>query len=307
MSTGPDGGWPAYPAGPPPAAYGPGAPATPIADPNPASNWRWRLLHSWWLLLPTLGCSCLGGFGFIYVGLRARRPAWWISGIGYALLGWAAFATVGSAEEKSVLSQVSTAATLVIWLGCILHALLINSAWLRWQATHRPWYQQPAGWSATGYPPGPPGPFAPPPGVVPGPTAWPYGSTTTADYPVSVPPGNLMTDSPAPPPPTASWDTPAAPPPPPAATWDTPPAGSLVDVNTATAAQLAELPGFDSARVHRALAERESRRGFGSVAEFVAAADLAPHEYARLRDVLICVPPADSNTPGAAHGRVLDI
>ncbi|MEU3452941.1 helix-hairpin-helix domain-containing protein [Micromonospora sp. NPDC006766] len=270
MSTGPDGGWPTYPAGPPPTAYGPGGPATPIAGTNPAGNWRWRLLHSWWLLLPALGCGCLGGFGFIYVGIRARRPAWWISGIGYALLGWAAFAIVGSIEEKSVLSQVAVAATLLIWIGGVVHALLINSAWLRWQANHRPWYQQPAGWSATGYPSEP---IAPPPAA-----------------PWEAPPA----------PPAVPWD---APPPLPLAS---PPAQSTVDVNTATAAQLAALPGFDSARVHRVLAERDSRRGFGSVAEFVAAADLAPHEYARLRDMLTCVPPTDLPPPGQPRGRVLD-
>ncbi|MFU8870353.1 type II secretion system protein GspK [Micromonospora sp. SL4-19] len=340
MSTGPDGGWPAYPPGPPAAAYGPGAPATPIADTNPAGDWRWRLLHSWWLLLPALGCGCLGGFGFIYVGLRARRPAWWISGIGYALLGWAAFVVVGAADEQSVLSDVAAAATLAIWLGGVVHALLINSAWLRWQATHRSWYQQPTGWSATGYPPGP---LTPPPGPAPGSAAWPYGSPTTGGFPTSFPPGTPVTGSPAPPtPPGAGGYVAPAPPGSPAAgafaepgpgtadghpwteasspagpgvpgqasspagQWDMPRTGSAVDVNTAAAAQLAALPGFDPDRVHRVLAERESRRGFGSVAEFVAAADLAPHEYARLRDVLVCVPPADPATPGQPHGRVLD-
>ncbi|MFD2764357.1 helix-hairpin-helix domain-containing protein [Micromonospora eburnea] len=322
MSTAPDGGWPAYPAGSPPAAYGPGLPATPVTGgpPNPGVDGKWRLLHSWWLLLPILGCGCLGGFGFIYVGLRTRRPAWWISGIGYALLGWAAFATVGEADKESVLSNVATAVMLMIWIGGIVHALLINSAWLRWQATHRPWYQQPTGWSATGYPPGP---LAPPPVPAPTPATWPSGSPTTGGF-APAPPG--APDGFAPPgsPVAGGFASPGGPmaggfaspvPPgvgvpaqasPPAASWDVPQSGSTVDVNTVDAAQLTTLPGFDATRVHRVLVERERRRGFGSVAEFVAAAELAPHEYARLRDVLVCVPPAGPATPGQPHGRVLD-
>ncbi|CCH16270.1 Conserved hypothetical protein [Micromonospora lupini str. Lupac 08] len=32
--------------------------------------------------------------GFLYVGLRARRPTWWIAGIVYLVIGWTAFATI---------------------------------------------------------------------------------------------------------------------------------------------------------------------------------------------------------------------
>jgi DNA uptake protein ComE-like DNA-binding protein len=85
-------------------------------------------------------------------------------------------------------------------------------------------------------------------------------------------------------------------------------AGS-VDVNRAGLDEVAALPGFDAARARQVLAERDARRGFGSVAEFAAAANLAPHEYARLRDVLVCTPPGapgphDGQPP---QGRVLDV
>ncbi|MCI4064543.1 helix-hairpin-helix domain-containing protein [Micromonospora sp. R77] len=328
MSTGPDGGWPPFPSGPPPGAYGPGAAATPVAvTANRAASWKWRLLHSWWLLIPALGLGCLGGIGLIYVGVRARRPAWWIAGIGYLVLGWAAFVTIGEAEKRTVLINVATAACLVIWLAGLVHALVINPAWLRWRAGYRPWYQQPPGWAGPppvapyqGWPPPPaatgwgghPAPGSPVGSAFP-PVSAPPGQPAVPAYPPVVgPPGDPTAAGFPPADPTAAvpqqpW---AAPTPPgsPVAPVPVSPAGSTLDVNTAGAEQFAALPGFDAARVHRVLAERDARRGYGSVAEFVAAAHLAPHEYARLRDVLVCVPPAGPATPpGQAHGRVLDL
>ncbi|MFC4145738.1 type II secretion system protein GspK [Micromonospora mangrovi] len=349
MSTAPDGGWPPFPSGPPPGAYGPGAAATPVAvTPNKAASWKWRLLHSWWLLLPTLGLGCLGGIGLVYVGVRARRPGWWIAGIGYLVLGWATFVIVGEAQKGTVLINVAVAAWLAIWIAGFVHALVINPAWLRWRAAYRPWYQQPTGWTGSppfqGWPPPPaatgwsghPAPAAP---AFPPVSAAPGHPAAPAFPPVSAPPGQPAFPpvsaapgqpvAPAYPPvggvpgdptaagfpaadPTAAvpqqpW---AAPTPPgsPVAPAPVSPAGSTLDVNTAGAEQFAALPGFDAARVHRVLAERDARGGYGSVAEFVAAAHLAPHEYARLRDVLVCVPPAGPATlPGQPHGRVLDL
>ncbi|MGB2567621.1 ComEA family DNA-binding protein [Micromonospora citrea] len=332
MSTGPDGSWQPspFPPGPPPGAYGSGGPATlgpPPVKPSPthpAADWKWRLLHSWWLLLPIVGCGCVGGFGFLYVGLRARRPAWWIAGIGYAVLGWTAL-FLADGDKDSVRGDISASLALATWVACVVHGLLINPAWLRWQAGYRPWYRQPQGWSGDGQP------LAPPP--VPSYTAWPpppgspVGPAAAGLPPVSAPPNPQSPAAPWGPPATPTMPVarpaptmpvvppvPAMPATPPAmpvappvsgAPASGPPAGSTVDVNTATAAQLGVLPGFDAARVHRVLAERDARRAFGSVAEFVAAAGLAPHEYAPLRHVLVCAPPP-SPPPGTGHGRVLD-
>ncbi|SCG68151.1 ComEA family DNA-binding protein [Micromonospora coxensis] len=351
MSTGPDGSWQPFPPGPPPGAYGPGGPATlgPPPTPssaNPAASWKWRLLHSWWLLLPIIGCGCLGGFGFLYVGLRARRPAWWIAGIGYAVLGWTAL-FLADGDKDSVRGDISASLALATWAACVVHGILINPAWLRWQAGYRPWYRQPQG-GPGGQPPVPPPvasftPWPPPPGSVgpgfppvsvpPSPAAsWPAPAAPTPlgvpapttppgvpapTMPLGVPAPTMPLGVPAPTtPPGVSAPTTSAPAMPagaPAtpvapvsgAPASGPPAGSTVDVNTATAAQLGALPGFDAARVHRVLAERDARRAFGSVAEFVAAAGLAPHEYAPLRHVLVCAPPP-SPPPGTGHGRVLD-
>lgn len=278
MSTAPDGGW--SPGWPGPAA-------------SPAANVWWRVRHSWWLLLPILGFSCLGGLGFIYVGVRARRPAWWLSGIGYLIAGWVGFVVAGSTDQESAVSDWFLGVFMASWLAGIVHACLINSAWLRWRAGYRPWwYAAPAGWPG-GYPPGP---LAPPPGAPGSPVVGPptFGVPSPANY---WGPGPATT--PVPPtvaPPGADPARPGV-------------AAAPVDVNAAGAEQLAALPGFDAARVARVLAAREARRGFGSVAEFVAAAGLAPHEYARLRDILVCAPPTGPVTghPGMPSGRVLDI
>ncbi|MEW2381416.1 helix-hairpin-helix domain-containing protein [Micromonospora sp. NPDC047707] len=301
MSSAPDPGWPHPPAGP------------------PAASLSWRVLHSWWLLLPILGLSCLGGFGFLYVGLRARRPAWWISGIVYTLVGWAAFLVSGEFEQGSTGNNWAIGTAIAVWAATILHGALINSAWLRWRAGYRPWYAQSAAaapWSGGAYPPGP---LAPPPGGPGHPVAAPAGP-----YPPTYPPAApaYAPGSPAFPP-----TAPAFPPPSPEPTMATQPPGGYVnpgpvaapvpsqaarpggpvDVNTARMEEFAALPGFDPQRARHVLDERHRRGGFGSLAEFAATANLAPHEYARLRDVLVCAPPTPPGPGPSPHGRVLDV
>ncbi|PZG14687.1 hypothetical protein C1I95_21120, partial [Micromonospora craterilacus] len=93
--------------------------------------------------------SCLGGIGFVFVGLRAKRPAWWIPGIVYTLVGWTAFILVGESDPGT--KEWATGAVLAIWMATIVHAVLINSAWLRWRAGYRPWHAQPGSGAAGSY------------------------------------------------------------------------------------------------------------------------------------------------------------
>ncbi|WLS46437.1 hypothetical protein Q3V37_03950 [Micromonospora profundi] len=279
MSNVPNGAW----AAPPPPA-------------NPGASLWWRILHSWWLLLPLVGMGCLGGAGFLYVGLRARRATWWIPGIVYAAAGIGAFVFLDGSGKRTTVGGWAAGALLAIWVASIFHACLINSAWLRWQANHVPWYAQPTApppvWTGGPYPPAPAGaPFYPPTpappavaGVIPTPDTY-YG------------PG-----------PTAAPQQPPAAIPQPAGTAAVPPS---IDVNAATPAQLAALPNFHPARVHQVMTERQARRGFGSVEEFATAANLAPHEFAHVRHLLTCAPPHPGSPPAQSpplpHGRVLDV
>jgi hypothetical protein len=81
-----------------------------------------------------------------------------------------------------------------------------------------------------------------------------------------------------------------------------------LELNSATAAQLAGLPGITTRVARRIVKERESRGGYLAVADIVDVAGLAPHEYARLRDQLTCVPRElpDQPTPGSI-GRIVDV
>ncbi|MFG1887539.1 helix-hairpin-helix domain-containing protein [Micromonospora sp. NPDC049051] len=339
MSNAPSPGWP------------------PPAVPRPSA--LWQVLQSWWLLLPVLGCSCLGGFGFIYVGLRAGRAAWWVPGIVYSVLGWTTFIIVGETDKESTVSDWAVGALLAVWIAGIMHASLINSAWLRWLAdrqartaaarsgayplaplpraapagplpTPYPGMSCPSGAltayppaSPTGYPPAshtgyPPGsPAHPSPSGYPSP-AYPFGAPAYPPAPPSYPPGSPggQPNAPVGRPPLPADPTmapyqpvdslgsePLAPPSDPWADGES----GRVDVNTAGPEALAALPGFDPQRVRQVLAERERRGSFGSLAEFAAAANLAPHEYARLRDSLDCVPPAGPAPGQPPPGRVLDV
>ncbi|MGI5179450.1 ComEA family DNA-binding protein [Dactylosporangium sp. CA-152071] len=238
-------------------------PYTPQYGPNPAADPSWRIRHSWWLLLPILGHGCAGGAGFFYIGLRARRPAWWLPGIAYAVLGWAdfLFILVSSQEQPSASAYWALGALLVLWFVCVVHACLINSAWLQWRAGHVPWYAEPSAPPPTWRQPAPAAGFTmPPTDSNPAPSAFP-GPAATA-FSQGPPAVALSKGAPA-----------------------------VVDVNTVSAADLARLPGFDLDRVRRTVAERGRRAGFASVEEFASAAGLAPHEFAPLRDRLTCTPP----------------
>ncbi|GAB3868283.1 ComEA family DNA-binding protein [Dactylosporangium cerinum] len=248
----------------------------PDRPPNPGAQLSWRVLHSWWLLLPILGSGCLGGIGFIYIGLRARRPSWWIPGIGYLLLGCGSFTIFGQVSTTSAASDWAFGVVFAGWIAGIVHACLINSSWLQWQAHHVPWYAQPT---------------APPPTW---PAATPFAPSAFAP-PAFAPPAFPPTSVPLPPTMQVQPGTYYAPAPP------------VVDVNTATAEELARLlPGFDLDRAHQLVAERQARSGFTSVDEFAFAAGLAPHQFAPLRTQMTCSPPTPP-TGHAPQGRVLDV
>ncbi|WP_422745607.1 ComEA family DNA-binding protein [Micromonospora sp. WMMD754] len=256
-----------------------GAWQPPQAPPNPGASRGWRIRHSLWLLLPIAGCGFLAGAGFLYVGLRARRRAWWVAGIVYLVVGWTSFATVGEADKTSILSTVATVVLMGVWVTSIVHGFVINPSWLRWRAGHVPWHARPQAqaptWHGNPYPPAQAVPAS-----VPTSTAPPVAETMpqTGVEPAD---GTAVTPVPAQPSPPAAAQPPSAP--------VTAPAGAL-DVNAATFEQFAGLAHFHLERAQRVVAERHVRRGFGSVEEFAAVANLAPHEFADLRQLVTCTP-----------------
>ncbi|GAA1595929.1 ComEA family DNA-binding protein [Actinoplanes couchii] len=313
---------------------------------GPVSIW-WRLGHSAWVLLPIFSLGCLSAAGFCYVGIRARRPMWWIFGLVYTVVGNVCFFLGPEQPKDSVWSGLLAFGVLIVWIASVVHALIINVDWLRWRAAQQPWYlqQQPMPWPA---PAGPPAPLPPQvQGLVPPPDQFyapysqapappapapfppqPYtGSTGPAfppppAYPGAPSPVPAAPEPPVPPDPMPAFgEQPATPPPigqpatpPPAGRSATPspvdrsgPSG-LVDVNRADAAQFSALPGIGPDVAARAVSARLARGGFHSIAEFAAAVNLAPHEFVAIRERLSCSPPPPPpHLQNQPFGRIVDV
>ncbi|HEV7708744.1 MAG TPA: helix-hairpin-helix domain-containing protein [Asanoa sp.] len=90
------------------------------------------------------------------------------------------------------------------------------------------------------------------------------------------------------------------------------PAGPPLDLNAASAEQLAALPHFDPARARLAVAERTRRGGFTDVYAFSDALRLQPHEYIRIFPHVVVNPPAPAPPPptqgdSGLPGRIVDV
>ncbi len=89
----------------------------------------WRAAHSWWLAIPAVGLPWLA---FLYMGLRARRPVWVLSALGYFLSNGVALTLV---SRDALLLNVLGALLLVgTWGLGLVHSVMANSTWLRIKA-----------------------------------------------------------------------------------------------------------------------------------------------------------------------------
>jgi hypothetical protein len=279
--------------------------------PSPAEKLAsrgWRLRNSLWLGFPLLSIGFLTWVGFLYVGFRAQRLSWWLSGFGY-LGAMVTLLVISDAPDTSWWATLFTVMFFGIWFGGSLHALIINRRWLIDRAQMTPWYlssAQPTGTWPTGMPPFPaPYPPAPPTGMPPFP----------APYPPAPPTGTWPTGTPPFP---APYPTPISPSPPVSSNgWASPdfhdaghrvlPASvdsglfygppvttepdadqipenvDTVDVNTAPVEVLARVPGIGEERARQILEARLHRGGFTSLDNLAVAVELAPHEIAKAR------------------------
>jgi hypothetical protein len=103
-----------------------------------ARGWRPRLGQSAWVLA-ALPFGLTTWAGFLYVGLRARRPSWlWTAGaygVGAVLVVVLAVTSPtdadGQADMGAWQSQVGVTMLVVLWFGGLAHALVVNRSYLR--------------------------------------------------------------------------------------------------------------------------------------------------------------------------------
>jgi DNA uptake protein ComE-like DNA-binding protein len=78
-----------------------------------------------------------------------------------------------------------------------------------------------------------------------------------------------------------------------------------IDINLASEADLAALPGVGAVLAKRAVVAREAGNGFASVEAFIEVLDIKPHIAGRIIDVVKLTPPKSSE-PERPTGRVVD-
>lgn len=220
-------------------------------------TWGWLIGTSSWLLLPFIG-PAVAWLGFLVVATASRRRAAWVIGVASGALAltvlfelWGPFTGVVNA---------------VCHLGGIVGALMINPGWLRTR-----WERRSAGGRAS----------------QPARSAASTRSTSSrsstrrkrsavkvAPLPESVRLADAVGATSAD---LLQARAPAEP-------------AEPVDVQTATADELADLPGLSRTKARRAVKVRAKNGGFVSVEAFGEAAGLQPHEIVRLRSAATCSP-----------------
>lgn len=263
-------------------------PLTPEAQAKLASR-LWRLRVSSWLLVPVVTLGLGTGLALLYMGAKARRRGWQLAGAGH-LLAW-------------VMALAGGPLLLLVWLGGVVHAVSVNREWLRFKAVDstRPWWHEAASPAVApwGRDAAAPGQVPLPPevaGLAPDAGQF-YGGRGAPVPPVSAP--GLV------PPPRPEARDRQAPPRPVDGQYQGHRAADSapVEVNAATVAELAALPGMDTARAEAVVAARRARGRLDTAEEVAAAAGLAPHELVRLRDRLLFRPSPPAHRSGP---RVVD-
>lgn len=85
-----------------------------------------------------------------------------------------------------------------------------------------------------------------------------------------------------------------------------PPVANLLDLNTATEDELAELPGISSILAKKAITIRDSKDGFSSIEEFGQELGLSELKFERLKPLIKVTTPSNQIPSYAGRGRTVD-
>ncbi len=277
------------------------------------SSRTWRLLNSWWIVLPLVSFGLLSWVGFFIAGVQLRRPKYWISTAVYLVLMVAGLWV--SDRTDSVGETVFTVSLLVCFIGAFLQSIVMNRRYLIELAHRRSWYQ--AQW------PGPaPARDGGQQGQFHGVPHGPYGPAQ-GTYPAGPPQGGLSQVDGRSWPMSPSGASGYVPPQPVGMASNTgsfvgvPPAtltGAVgprtvegpigVDVNSASALELAAVQAVGPELAERIVGTRQVRGPFRDLDDLAFTLGLQPHELIRIRDHLVVrVPTAP---PEGSRGRLLD-
>lgn len=232
------------------------------------------------MLLPVLGCGVVSFAGFVYVGARTRRRSYWILAALYGALGLAALILISGSDKGSAMAGIGAAILLGGWAASLAHAFAVNADYLRWKAAHEDGRLGPEGSER----------FAAPHD---GPRHRPADAQDTGprDRPSPARDASSREDRSA-----ARYAGPVRPernglpvitaPP-------SQPVDARVDINTADAHTLAQLPGLDPVTAGRIITVRTAYGRFDSLDQMAALVSLPPLDLAGLRPWVIVGLPRD--------------
>lgn len=238
----------------------------------------WRYLNSWWILPPVLSIGLLGWLGFLIAGIQTGKKSYLAYAACYAAALIGAF--------------VAPVLILVPWLVPTVHAALVNGTYLQ-ELARAPSANSGGFPSAQG--------MQPPPGGGAYREKPRHGTASTS---------NINPET------AAYWahdrppDRPSPPPHVRHQTGETETAheqGAAINihVDTATVADLIQLPGVDAALAQRIVAARDARNGFRNFDDLVDTAGVPPHVALKIHKHLFFK--AGGHRPGqAGDGRVVD-
>lgn len=262
---------------------------------------RWRTRHSAWLLAVILGVGLLSFIGYVYIALRVRTKKLWIAMVvacTASAVTWIVSSDTDPATAGEQVSDLAAGVTAAVWFGLIVYGVIINRDYLRWRATRTEassWYNQPisTGQAASSLAPVP-APAAPVHPAVAQPAATPSEQKGSGVLGIDANQYFAQANPPVPTHPTPSPVTRLTP----------TPASSMsgpVDVNTASAAEIATAVRGDAALAERIVTARGRRGGFRDLDDLVAGAGVQPHEFMKLRGKVTFGPFSVAPTPEPAQ------